>query len=129
VRAGDEPKKTDALFSPIPEGDKANAFNDDEYLVSQKTSANSKRTVTPDNISQNYTSHHAPKCLKNSDESEPDDNDDDVVDFLCDWYPTDDDSDTTNATTNNHENSHPNRKRSSSSNHDNRCSKRPKLPN
>jgi hypothetical protein len=72
VQAGDEPKNPDALFCPIIEGDEANTFND-EYPENQKTSANSKRTVTPDNISQNDTSHHVPKRLKKSDESKPGD--------------------------------------------------------
>jgi hypothetical protein len=60
------------------------------------------------NIFQNDTSHHAPNRLKKSDESEPGDNDDDSVDFLCHLYTEDDfdteddDSDTTNAATNIH---------------------------
>ena len=56
--------------------------------------ANSKRTIAPHNISQNNTSHRAPKCLKNSDESDPGDNGDGPVDFLQGV-----DSDTTNAAT------------------------------
>lgn len=103
--AGDEPINPDALFCSIIEGDEADTFN--EYPANQKTSANPKRTVTPDNISQNDTSHHAQKRLKKSDESEPGANNDDSRDFLCylntgDDSDTDDDSGTTNAATNNH---------------------------
>lgn len=54
VRAGDEQKDSAALFSPIPQEDKANTFND-EYPVSQKMCANSKRTIAPDNISPKTT--------------------------------------------------------------------------
>ncbi|KAL3782612.1 hypothetical protein ACHAWO_005245 [Cyclotella atomus] len=87
---------TQFQFSPISlaitEYDATNTF-DRDYQISQKTCTTSKRTITQDNVSQNDTPHHAPKRLKNSDESEPSVNDNCLDDNL-DLFPEDGNFDT-----------------------------------
>jgi hypothetical protein len=63
VWAGDEPKNPAAFCCPVIKGDEANTFND-EYPANQKTSSNSKRTVTP----QYLPKRHLPSCSKSPQE-------------------------------------------------------------